>query len=109
MSVETAILEVYEAGPLTVVGFGGREILNEISVVHCRSELMDLINEHDCTELAFDLTGIKLLPSGLLGVLTSMRQQGVNVHLYNPSSDIRDVLSVTKLDTVIQVHELELD
>ena len=108
MSVDVALLEVYEAGPLTVVGFGGREILDEVSVANCRQELLKLVEEHDCRELAFDLTGVKLIPSGLLGVLASFRQQGVGVRLYNPSEDVRDVLSTTKLDSVMQVHDIEI-
>ena len=31
-----------------------------------------------------------------------------DVHLYNPSADIREVLEITKLDTVLSIHEIEL-
>lgn len=108
MSVDVALLEVYKAGPLTVVGFGGREILDEVSIANRRQELLKLVEEYDCRELAFDLTGVKLLPSGLLGVLASFRQQGIGVSLYNPSEDVRDVLRITKLDSVMQVHDIEI-
>ena len=108
MPVDEAILEVYEAGRLTVVGFGGKEIFDEVSIANCRDELLQLVNEHDCRDLAFDLTGMNLLPSGLLGVLTSLRNMGIEIHLYNPSDDIREVLQITKLDRLIQVHDLEL-
>ena len=108
MTVDETILEVYQAGPLTVVGFGGKKILDEVSVAHCRQELLDLIETHHCRELAFDLTGMTLLPSGLLGVIASIRNLGVEIHLYNPSDDIRDVLEITQLNTLVQVHELEV-
>ena len=101
-------LEVYQAGELTVIGFGGREILDDLNVAECRDELVDLIRQNQCKVLAFDLTRVRLVPSGLLGLLASIRKQGVEVHLYNPSSDIRDVLEITKLDQVLQLHALEI-
>ena len=94
-------LEVYQAGELTVIGFGGREILDDLNVAECRDELVDLIRQNQCKVLAFDLTRVRLVPSGLLGLLASIRKQGVEVHLYNPSSDIREVLEITKLDQVL--------
>ena len=99
-------LEVYEAGELTVIGFGGREVLDRMSVADCRDELLDLIREHHCTTLALDLTGVRLIPSGMLGMLCSIRRQGIEVHLYNPSQDVREVLEITKLDSLLEMHEV---
>jgi anti-anti-sigma factor len=103
-----AELEVYEAGVLTVIGFGGREILNHLNLADCRDEIAALIRNYDCKTLAFDLTGVQLLPSGLLGILVSTHRQGVTVHLFNPSDDIREVLEITKLDTLLHVHEIDV-
>lgn len=99
-------LEVYEAGPLTVVGFGGREILDHINVAECRDELVSLIKDNDCESLAVDLTGVRLIPSGLLGLLASIHKLGVELHLYNACDDIREVLEITNLDQLIQLHEV---
>lgn len=101
-------LEIYQAGELTVIGFGGREVLDNLNVAECRDELVSLIRDHHCQVLAFDLTRVRLIPSGLLGLLASIRKQGVEVHLYNASADIRDVLEITKLDQVLQLHEIEV-
>lgn len=101
-------LEVYEAGSLTVVGFGGREVLDHINVAECRDELVSLIKENDCTSLAVDLTGVRLIPSGLLGLLASIHKLGVELHLYNACDDIREVLEITKLDQLIQLHEVAI-
>ena len=108
MPTEQGVLHVYEKGPLTVVGFGGQDVLDHVNVAEFRDEVSAMIRENDCKVLAFDLTGVKLIPSGLLGLLASLRQMDVEVHLYNPSDDIRDVLEITKLDQIMQVHELEL-
>ncbi|MGH7128220.1 MAG: STAS domain-containing protein [Planctomycetaceae bacterium] len=105
---EQAILQVYQAGALTVIGFGGRRVLDDINVADCRDELVQLVKRHQCQTLAFDLTDVKVIPSGLLGLLASLRQLGVEVHLYNPSADIQEVLEVTKLERLMKVHEVEL-
>jgi len=102
-------LEVYHPGELTVIGFGGREILDDLNLAECRDDLVELIRDNGCKVLAFDLTGVKLIPSGLLGLLASIRRLNVEVHLYNVCDDIREVLEITKLDHVLQLHEVELD
>lgn len=101
-------LEVYQAGELTVIGFGGKEVLDNMNVAECRDELVELIRDHHCKTLAFDLTRVRLIPSGLLGLLASIRKQGVDVHLYNASDDIREVLEITKLDQVLELHSVEV-
>lgn len=107
MALNDGVLQVYETGPLTVVGFGGREILDQIDLGACRTEIMDLLEKHQCKVLAFDLTGVKLIPSGMLGLLASLRQAGIEVHLYNPSEDVMEVLEITKLNKVMSVHHLD--
>ncbi|HTI52195.1 MAG TPA: STAS domain-containing protein [Planctomycetaceae bacterium] len=106
MPIHHDILRVYETGPLTVVGFGGREIVDQIDIGECRDEIMELLELHDCRVLAFDLSGVRYVPSGMLGLLASLRQKGIEVHLYNPSSDVREVLEITRLEALFQIHEL---
>ena len=102
------ILQVYSAGETTVVGFGGRDVLDTVNLAVCREELLDLIKENGAKRIAFDLTGVVLMPSGLLGLLASLRKEGVEVHIYNPSQDVREVLEVTHLDQVMTVREVEV-
>lgn len=106
MTLEETVLEVYQAGPLTVVGFGGRPIIHDINVAPVHDQLLALIDEHDCRQLAFDLTGVRFVPSGLLGIFASLRKKNVEVHVYNPSDDVRDVLETTNLTQLIHVHEV---
>ena len=102
-------LEVYSAGELTVIGFGGRPVLDHLNLAVCRDEIVELIRENHCKTLALDLTGVRLIPSGLLGLLASIKRQGVTVQLYNPSADIREVLEVTKLDTLLELHDVDVN
>jgi anti-sigma B factor antagonist len=100
------VLRVYETGPLTVVGFGGGEILDQIDLAECRNEIMELLKLHDSKVLAFDLTGVRYVPSGMLGLLASLKRIGIEVRLYNPSPDVREVLEITRLDKLFKIHEL---
>ncbi len=108
MPINQEVLRVYETGPLTVVGFGSAEILDPIDLAECRQEIMALVEQHDCKVLAFDLTGVRYIPSGMLGLLASLTRSGIEVHLYNPSNDIREVLEITRLNELMQVHDLHL-
>src|SRR5579863_6353160 len=101
--------EVYQTGELTVVGFGEREILDQIDLSACRDKLLDLAEKHQCKVLAFDLSGVKLIPSGMLGVLASLKRKNIDVHLYNPSEDIVEVLEITRLCQVLPIHYVDLN
>src|SRR5258708_33933821 len=109
MPTKPDIFEVYQTGELTVVGFGAREILDQIDLSACRTEILALVEKHHCKVLAFDLSGVKLIPSGMLGLLASLRRMNITVHLYNPSQDIAEVLQITRLNEVLPIHYIDLD
>lgn len=100
-------LDVYKTGETTIVGFRGREVLDQIDFAACRDELMDLAARYDSKTMGFDLKGVKLIPSGLLGVLASLHRQGIGISIYNPSRDILEVLEITKLNQVFRVEEVD--
>ena len=102
------VLKIYEVGELTVVGFGGKDVPDETCIAHYRELLMDLIDKHHCKVVAFDLSGVKLVPSGMLGVLVSVKKRGVEVQIFNPSPDVREVLRLSRLDTQFVISEVEL-
>jgi len=108
MASKPQVLRVYKTGPLTVVGFGGQEVLDQVDLGDCRAEVISLLEKHKCEVLAFDLTGVKLIPSGLLGLLASLRKLNIEVHLYNPSPDVQEVLEITRLNQVLPIHEIPL-
>ncbi|MDP1798663.1 MAG: STAS domain-containing protein [Planctomycetaceae bacterium] len=100
------VLRVYQTGPLTVVGFAGQDVPDEVCIAGYRDQLFKLIEEHHCTVLAFDLTGVVLVPSGMLGVLISLRKRLERVELYNPSKDVLEVLEMTKLISLFEIREV---
>ena len=101
------VLKIYQTGELTVVGFGGQDVPDEVCIAAYREQLFQLIKDHNCKVLAFDLTGVTLIPSGMLGVLTSLRSKVQRLELYNPSEDVREVLHMTRLGNLFDIKEVE--
>ena len=108
---EDGLLKVYSAGEVTVLGFGGSDVPSEFNAAHYRAAISDLVKAHHSSIVAFDLTGVRLVPSGMLGLLVSLtRIEGLplTVQVFNPSKEGREVLSITKLNRMIEVHEIDV-
>jgi anti-sigma B factor antagonist len=108
---EDGILKVYRVGGTTVLGFGGEDIPSEFNAAHYRAAIADLLRANNSEVVAFDLTGVKLVPSGMLGLLVSLKKlEGLTpvVQVFNPSEDVREVLQITKLNTMIEIHEVDV-
>ena len=98
-----ATLEIVRNGEMTVVGFGGRELLDQINLAACRDQITELVKRNQSTTLAFDMTGVRLIPSGLLGLLASLRDTVGKIQILNPCEDVREALEVTKLNQIFEV------
>jgi anti-sigma B factor antagonist len=98
-------LLVYDAGESTLIGFKDVEVVDDHHLESFREGLESLIRENQCKTLVLDLTGVKIIASGMLGFLFSLNRQGVAIRIYNPSEGIREVLEITKLGQVF----LEVD
>lgn len=107
MPVRLDTIDVYRSGPLSVVGFGDRNAL-DVSVVACQGELNKVLRDSHCHTLAVDLTGVRLVASGMLGVFASVQRRGIRVLLFNPSSDLVEVLEITKLDRLLPVYYVDV-
>ena len=103
--VHSEIFHVYKTGTLTVVGLHGQHLLEPRTVDECRDELLALIGSDDCQVLVVDLVDVGILSSWVLGILASVHLQGIEVHIYHPASDMRDVLKTTHLDELLNVRE----
>jgi anti-sigma B factor antagonist len=107
--VKSDILQVLAAGPTTIVSFGTRDMLEDINVAECRDELLRLVQDSETEIICFELSRVRLIPSGLLGLLASLRQMDLEVRVLNPSPDVREVLSITNFDKLIAIEEVPLD
>lgn len=108
-TLSSDILHVFAAGPTTIVGFHAQDVLEDINVAECRDEIIALVEEHSTQVICFELSRVRLIPSGMLGLLASLRQMDLEVRILNPSPDVREVLSITNFDKLIAIEEVELD
>ena len=97
------LLKVHETGDVTIIGFVNEPYLGATQVKAMSEELADIIDKHDPKVLQFDLTGVALMTSDMLGHLLSLRKSGVDIVLYNPSEDVRQIMKTTKLDLLFDV------
>jgi len=105
------LLKVYSVGRTSVLGFGGEDVPPEFNAAHYRAAIIDLLVANNSNTVAFDLTGVRMVPSGMLGLLVSLRNiEGLEptVQVFNPSEDVQEVLQITKLNTLIEVHQVEV-
>ncbi len=102
------ILRIYQSGPTTVIGFAGQDVPDEVCIAAYREQLFQLLETHGCRVLAFDLTGVKLIPSGMLGVLITLKKRVDKIELYNASADIRSVLETTNLVSMFDLKDVAL-
>lgn len=107
MTVRLDTIDVYRSGPLTVIGFGDRNAL-DLSAVACQNEIGKIVRESNCHTLAVDMTGVRLVASGMLGVMASFQKRGIRVLLFNPSPDLAEVLEITKLGRLLPVHTVDV-
>ena len=105
---EDGILHVYEVGKLIVLGFAGKDVPSNFNVAHYREAILELSKANDTTTIAFDLTGVRIVPSGMLGLWASLNKQDIGIEVYNPSEDIQDVLEITKLNQLITVKKVDV-
>lgn len=105
---DPGVLLVYQTGPLTVVGFAGKDVPDEVCIAGYRDQMNKLIEQHHTEVMAVDLSGVKLVPSGMLGLLTSIRKKVQRVELYNPSEDVLEVLKITNLDKLFEIKTVQV-
>ena len=104
MTYRSEIMEIAQNGPEATVRFQSLEFPTETSLEQCRFELEHYLQSNPCEVLTFDLEGVVIIPSTMLGLLLTFRQRGLRVRLLNPSEHVLAVLEVTKLISRIEVE-----
>jgi hypothetical protein len=103
-SVDPNLLTFVRDGSRVIVGFNSTDVPDEVCVAGYREQLLKIVQESGCKVLTFDLTGIRILPSGMLGLLVTLKNRGQAIELLNPSVDIQEVLRVTRLLTLFSIR-----
>ncbi len=101
----TSILEICETGKRLVVGFGSQSVPDDHCLATYREQIRQLIKEHGSTEVAFDLKAFQKIQSGTLGLIASVKNEGVNVSVFNVSPEVREVFALSNLDQIIEMSD----
>ena len=59
------------------------------------------------SDISFDLTGVILVPSGIVGLLVSLVHRDIKVAVFNASPEIREVFTVTQVNRMVTLHDVE--
>jgi len=108
---EDGFLKIYSVGETTVLGFAGQDVPTEFNAAHYRAAITDLVKAHQSGIIAFDLTGVQLVPSGMLGLWVSLSRipdHPLKVQVFNASDDVKEVLSITKLKNIFEIMEVDV-
>jgi anti-sigma B factor antagonist len=102
---------VRDAGMVTVVDFSGKITLGEGSAL-VRKTVRALLDEQK-TKLLIDLGDVDYIDSAGIGELvtafTAVKNRGGELKLLNLTKKVKDLLQITKLYTVFDVHSSETE
>lgn len=105
MSKSSDILEISTNNDNEVVArFRSVDFPNEAALEQCRHQLDEYLASHPSEVLVFDLTGVVIIPSTMLGLLLAYRQRGIRIRIVNPSEHVIAVLNVTKLNSKFEIE-----
>jgi len=90
-------------GTQILVGFQSREVPDESRVAAFRVQLQKYCTDAKCKRLKFDLAGVKILPSRMLGFLVTLKNEGHEVELVNVCPMVHDILRLTKLAPMFKI------
>ena len=87
-----------------VLSFGESSTNGVIPVREYEKPIRELAQQPGCRMIEFDLEAVRHIPSGLLGLMTSlMRDYKVPIQVRHCSGEVREALAVTKLDRMIRI------
>ena len=85
------------------VGFNYKDIPDEIRVGKYRAQLNDFVKCTGCKSLTFDLAGIKILPSRMIGFFVSLKNEGHDIELLDLEPAVQDIFRITKLGPMFTI------
>lgn len=86
------------------VAFKSKDVPDETRVAGYRAQLLSFIQRTGCHSLTFDLEGLKLLPSRMLGFFLTLKNEGHDIELVNVAPFIQDIFRVTKLAPIVTIR-----
>jgi anti-sigma B factor antagonist len=104
-------LAITEVGPVTVVRFADRRILDDANIQEIGQELYQLVEEEHRERLLLNLCDVDFLASSALGKLITLQRKlkarGGALKLSNVRPEIYEVFAITRLNAKFDIHDEE--
>lgn len=102
-------LHIVEEAGRTTVRFPAGTTLSEANAEEFARELLALAEGKNRPHLLVDLGGVAMLTSVILAKFINLngrvRSLGGRLTLFNPNTTVHQVFKVTRLDTILEVHQ----
>jgi anti-anti-sigma factor len=97
---------------LTVTNFYSGEVL----ILECHGRIVRGVEtsilcsaaRQDAGNIVLDLKDVETIDAAGVGALVSLQAAGIYLKLANPAAQVREILRVTKLDSIFEICEMEL-
>jgi anti-anti-sigma factor len=99
------MLTLTARGTRLLVEFRDKSVPDESQVMDYRQHVLEIARQTGCREMTFDLIGINLVPSRMLGLFVELRKNGYDIELVNVSPFVQDIFRVSKLDSLVTIRE----
>jgi anti-anti-sigma factor len=89
------------------------ESLGEVVVLRCsgrivhgyETALLCSVMHQESRNVVLDLTEVDAIDAAGIGALVSLQGAGVYLRLLNPTQQVREILTVTKLNSIFEIFE----
>jgi anti-sigma B factor antagonist len=106
-------LAITEAGPVTIVRFADRRILDDANIQEIGQELYQLVEEEHRHQLLLNLCDVDFLASSALGKLITLQRKlkarGGTLKLSNVRPEIYEVFAITRLNAKFDIRDEEAE
>ncbi len=106
---EKSHLTTHKSGPVTVVEFSDRKILDELSISEIGEELNTLVGRETGIKLLLNFQNVEHLSSAALGMLITLNkkisEKTGTLKLSDITPQIYEVFKITRLNEVFDIHD----
>jgi len=106
VSNEAGLLNLVHSDSRVLIGFNYKDMPDETRVARYRQQLLEFVQRTNCKSLKFDMRGIKIIPSRMLGFFVSLRNEGHDVELVDIEQGVQDVIRLTKLSPMFTIRAI---
>jgi anti-anti-sigma factor len=92
-------VKAYQSDETVTLQCSGRIVRGEETALLCEAARW-----HD-RDVTLDLTNVEAIDAAGIGMLISLQAAGVYLRLLNPSKSVREMLAITRVDSVFEISE----